>query len=216
MGGVEEWFKNYRYQHHKAYFITEQYFPHEYGNNPHDYWNIWVNHAGQKPYHYEPTLEMITKKYNVVVFKHCYPVSDIEQSNGESNISIDKKTIENYKLQYIALRYKLLEFPEIKFIVWTGASQVKGSTSPERAERAQQFFTWVRKEWDKPGDNIYLWDFQLLETEGGLFLIESYATGPYDSHPNKRFAKQVAPLFCKRIVDVIEGRGDSENITGKQ
>jgi hypothetical protein len=216
MGGVEPWFTKYRFQHQKAYFITEQHFPVEYGNNPYDYWNIWVNHAGQKPYYYEPTLEMIAEEYSVVVFKHCFPVSGIDQSDGKGDVSSDKQTLENYKLQYNALRKKLLGFPEIKFILWTGASLVKGATSPDQAGRARQFFNWVRKEWDQPGDNIFLWDFQMLETEGGLFLLDTNAEGPTDSHPNKNFSQQVAPFFCQRIVDVIEGRGDSGEITGKQ
>ena len=69
--------------------------------------------------------------------------------------------------------------------------------------------------WDEPGDNIYVWDFRQLETEGGLYLLNEYAAAPGDSHPNSAFATRVAPYLGQRIVDVIEGRGDSGSLTGQ-
>ena len=108
------------------------------------------------------------------------------------------------------------EFPETIFIVWTGAAQVKNATDAEMANRAKIFFDWVKNEWDEPGDNIYLWDFYALETEGSPYLKDGYAQDPYDSHPNSAFSKRVAPFFCRRVIDVIEGKGDNSGITGKQ
>lgn len=35
-----------------------------------------------------------------------------------------------------------------------------------------------------------------------------------DSHPNSTFAARVAPYIGRRIVDVIEGAGDSGSIAG--
>ena len=63
-------------------------------------------------------------------------------------------------------------------------------------------------------DNIFLWDFYELETEGGLYLKPEYATSPTNSHPNKDFAQKVAPYFCQRIVDVIENDGTKTTLTG--
>ena len=100
----------------------------------------------------------------------------------------------------------------MKFIVWTGAALLKSETNEESAGRARSFFDWVRKEWDEPGDNIYVWDFWALETEGGLYLKQDHAAG--DSHPSEAFAKRVAPLLGKRVVDVIEDRGDTGSLTG--
>ena len=107
------------------------------------------------------------------------------------------------------------EFPQVRFIVWTGAAQVKNATEAEYAKRAKMFFDWVKNEWDESGDNIFIWDFYTLETEGGLYLKNNYAMDPYDSHPNNAFSQKVAPLLCQRIVNVLEGRGDSSSITGK-
>jgi len=216
-GGVKEWFDAYNQANRTEYDITEQAFPKDspYGwnNYPYDYWNIWVKHAGKKAFKGEPTLEMLTPKYDVIIFKHCFPVSGIDEDSGNPDVASEDKRIENYKLQYAALKKKLREFPKTTFIVWTGAALVKGETDEAAARRAKAFFDWVRTTWDERGDNIYIWDFQTLETEGGLYLKPAYAAG--DSHPNESFAKKVAPLFCQRVVDVIRGAGATGNITGK-
>lgn len=217
-GGVAEWFAKYNFRHNTKYIITERSFPKKspYGwtNYPYDYWNIWVKNEGGTEFKGEPTLELLTKKYDVIIFKHCYPVSNIKKDRGIPDISSKSKRIENYKLQYEALKVKLREFPNNIFILLTGAALVKDKTKVENAERARIFFSWVKEEWDEAGDNIYLWDFYTLETEGGLYLKNNYAEGKRDSHPSKGFAKRVAPLFSKRIVNIIEGKGDITSLTG--
>ncbi|MCB9854965.1 MAG: hypothetical protein H6818_04700 [Phycisphaerales bacterium] len=215
-GGVTDWFNRYNDMHKTEYAISERAFPKDapYGwnNYPYDYWNIWVRHAGDKPFNAEPTLEMLTKDFDVIIFKHCFPVSAIEPDTGSSDINSDEKRTENYKLQYDALKTKLRSFPKTRFIVWTGAALVASETDEAAARRASAFFDWVRKSWDQPGDNIYLWDFRSLETDGGLYLKPEFASG--DSHPNESFSRRVAPMFCTRIVDVIAGRGDAASPTG--
>jgi hypothetical protein len=216
-GGVKEWFAAHNKTNQTEYEITQQNFPKDspYGwnNYPYDYWNIWVKHAGAKAFKGEPTLEMLTPKYEVIVFKHCFPVSAIEEDAGKGDVADEAKRIANYKLQYEALKKKLHEFPKTKFILWTGAALIKNETDDDSAKRAKTFFEWVRDKWDEPGDNIYVWDFRELETEGGLYLKDANAAG--DSHPNEEFAKKVAPLFCQRVVDVIHGAGDTASVTGE-
>jgi hypothetical protein len=216
-GGVASWFTTYNSEHNKNYLITETYFPKEspYGwnNYPYDYWNIWVNHAGASRYLEEPTLEILTQEYNVIIWKHCFPGSDLEEDTGSPDITSSTKSVENYKLQYQALKQKMHQFPSTLFVVWTGAALRESETTAARATRARDFFQWVKSTWDEPGDNIFIWDFRGLETEGGLYLLPGNAAG--DSHPSSAFGTQVAPLFGKRVVDVIEGRGDSGSITGQ-
>lgn len=215
---VPKWFGNYNKVHKTNYQITEQEFPKNkpYGweNFPFDYYNIWVKNAGAKAYMEEPTLEMLTSKYDVVIFKHCYPVGDFSADTSKADINSNVKTIQNYKLQYLALKNKLQQFPDAKFIVWTGAVRVQPKISEANALLSKQFFDWVRTTWDTPGDNIFLWDFYSLETEGSLYMKPEYATTPDDSHPNKEFAQKVAPYFCQRIVDVITKNGNQTNIDG--
>ncbi|MHC1778246.1 MAG: hypothetical protein AB9834_22795 [Lentimicrobium sp.] len=216
---VPEWFDGYNKSDGKNYFITEQNFPkakpYGWSNYPFDYYNIWVKNAGENAYMEEPTLEMLTKEYNMIIFKHCYPVGNIQESADSANPDSDIKTLQNYKLQYLALKEKLRSFPETKFLIWTAAAFVESQTTPEEAERTREFVDWVIHEWDTEGDNIFLWDFYSLETEGGQFLKPDYAVGENDSHPNGAFANKVAPLFCQRIVDVIETNGQKTGLTGE-
>lgn len=219
-GDVQKWFSRFNKSNGTDYQIEETYFPNNEGgygwkNYPYDYYNIWIKNEGDKTFMNEPTLELLTKKYNVIVWKHCYPVSDIMPDVGQGDVNSEEKRSENYKLQYGLLKEKMKAFPKTTFIVWTGAALTKESTTPEKAQRAKDFFNWVKEQWDEPGDNIFLWDFNELETENGLYLKDEYAASPADSHPNKAFASRVAPLMCQRIVDVIEGRGDFSSKTGK-
>ena len=206
--------------HKRNYRIEEKAFPKKapYGwhNYPYDYYNLWVKHAGNQPFLEEPTLEMLTKQYQVIIFKHCFPVCNIKADNGSPDINSDYKSLANYKVQYLALRDKLQQFPGTKFIVWTGAALVKEEASEDEAKRAQEFFRWVKEEWDLPNDNVFLWDFYQLQTEGGLYFKEGYAASPRDSHPNGEFAGKAAQMFFNRIIDVIENDGKGTTLTGEK
>jgi len=217
-GGVPAWLDQYNAAHGTGYRAEERAFPkaepYGWANYPYDYWNIWVEHAGEAAFRDEPTLEMLTPDCDVIVLKHCYPVSNVDEDTGAADITSSDKRLENYYLQYGALKEKMRQFPNTKFIVWTGAALVEGKVSEANGQRARRFFEWVRDEWDEPGDNIFVWDFYELETEGGLWLKPEYAVAPDNSHPNEEFARRVAPLFGQRLVDVLEGRGDSGDVTG--
>ena len=71
-------------------------------------------------------------------------------------------------------------------------------------------------EWDLPGDNIHLWDLYSLETEGGLYFKDEYASSASDSHPNGEFAGRAVQLFFNRIIDVIENDGSRTKVTGEK
>ena len=216
---VPEWFSEYNKTNSTNYFITEQNFPkakpYGWNNYPYDYYNIWVKNSGGNPYLEEPTLEMLTKEYNMIIFKHCFPVGNIIESADSATANWAEKTLQNYKAQYLALKEKLIQFPETKFLVWTAAALVELQTTPEEANRTREFVDWVTNDWDTDGDNIFLWDFHSLETEGELYLKPDFAEGKNDSHPNGSFANKVAPLFCQRIVDVIETNGLKTGLTGE-
>lgn len=217
-GTIEKSFLRYNRENNTHYQFESQYFPkmEPYGwkNYPYDYYNIWVKNSGESPYQDEPTLEMLTKDFNVIIFKHCFPVSNIIESTGMPSADSEEKTIENYKLQYAALKEKMRQFPATKFIVWTGAALVESKTNEKDAARAKDFFDWVVNTWDEKGDNIFIWDFRSLETEGGLYLHEKFSAGNNDSHPSTDFAAHAAPLLFQRIIDVIENRGDTGDKKG--
>lgn len=208
-GDLQRFFDIYNKKNKTDYLISEKYFPKEipYGwkNYPYDYYNIWVKNAGDNPYMDEPTLEILTKEYDVIIFKHCYPGSKILNDTGQPDINSEEKRIENYKLQYNALKEKIHQFPKNKFIVWTPAVNVKNLIKPDEAKRTFEFYEWVRDEWDEKGDNIFIWDFYKLETEGTLYLLEKNAENLNNSHPNKDFSAKIVPVFGKYIIDVIDG-----------
>ncbi len=220
---VDTWFEGYNKSvDHKINF-QENIFPQSkklkilgYGwkNYPYDYYNIWVKNGKKNQYKNEPTLKVLTTYWDVIIIKHCYPVSNMVEGYS-SDINSSEKTLANYKLQYEALKKKFYEYPETKFIIWTGAALVEQNTSEEKALRAKEFFSWVKNEWDSPNDNIFIWDFYELETEGGLYLKDEYAVSPTNSHPNSVFAAKVAPLFCQRIIDVILHDGNRTSLTGE-
>jgi len=211
-GNIRKCFDKYNRKNGTDYQITEQFFPksspYGWNNYPYDYYNIWVKNAGEKPYMDEPTLEILTKIYDIIIFKHCFPVSRISEDTGLPDINSDVKRIENYILQYNALKDKMHEFPNNKFIIWTPAVNTKNLMSEEEAVRTRQFYDWMINSWDEKGDNINIWDFYKYETEGGLFLADKNASGPDNSHPNKEFSAKTAPVFCKFIIDVLENRID--------
>lgn len=212
-------FEEYNEDNDKNYVIKELTFPksspYGWNNFPFDYYNIWVRNAGDESYMEEPTLEILTKEFQVVIFKHCFPVSNIKPDKDSADLNSDYKTIGNYKLQYLALREKLQAFPETKFILFTGAAQVKANISEEDAIRAKEFFTWVREVWDLPDDSIYLWDLYTLQTEGGLYFNDEFAASSVDSHPNSVFAEKAVKLLFFRIIDIIENEGHMTLLTGE-
>ena len=209
-GDVEKFFSKYNGKHNTNYQISHRSFPEKepYGwnNFPYDYYNIWVKNAGESAYMGQPTLEMLSASHDIIIFKHCYPVGDILEDTGIPDIDSDEKRLENYKVQYNALKEKMHEFAENKFILWTPAALTRNSTTKEKALRTRNFYDWIINEWDERGDNIYLWDFYQYETEGELYLKDEYASGADDSHPNKEFSGKTAPLFGQFIIDCIEGK----------
>jgi hypothetical protein len=222
-GGVPEFFTSYNSTHGTRYQITSITYPdtgggYAWANYPYDYWNLWVNHTGTQQVQGELNLDQLAAQYDIIVLKHCFPVSGIgpDSDCNPPSLSSEIKTIANYKLQYDALKARMLQFPAKKFIVWTGAALKKSETSLANAQRAKQFFDWVKNTWDVKGDNIFVWDFWSLETagsaDGAIYLNDAYSAG--DSHPNASFCATVAPYLGTRLVDVIEGRGDSGSITG--
>jgi hypothetical protein len=224
-GGVAGWIANYNGAHGRSHRIEERAYPDDpwpWDNYPSDYYRIWVQHEGGARPGTE-WLETLAPRYGVILFKHCFPGSDIGPDSGSPDPASGDKTLENYRAAYNALKLQLRSFPSTRFIVWTLAMRTQadmqasyGGDAAGMGQRSREFTDWVKNVWDEKGDNIFVWDFYALETEGGLFLRPAYAADPGgDSHPNGPFCAAVAPLLGQRIVDVVEGRGDTGNLTGR-
>ena len=216
---VPGWFEDYNKANETNFIIKEQNFPkaqpYGWNNYPYDYYNIWVLNSGNEPFKEESTLEMLISEYDVIIFKHCFPVGNILEDTGNPDPGSSEKRLENYKAQYEAIMEKLQTFPQTKFIVWTAAANEKSNASEAEASRTKEFVDWVINHWDEPDDNIYLWDFYALETDGGLFLKDENVAKQGDSHPSAKFGQRVAPLLGSRIVDVISNNGEGTNLKGE-
>lgn len=202
--------KEFNDNHGTKISIVEKTFPkgnpYPWANYPYDYYNIWIRNAGNNHFMEEPTLEILTRDYNMIIFKHCFPVSNIQPDDMSPDINSDKKTLANYELQYNALKKKLHEFPETKFIVWTGSALVEKATTLEEAKRAQKFADWVIEVWDQPHDNIYVYDFRKIETENGLYMKPEYSVSDFDSHPNNMLSSLAADQLVRKILEVFQAQ----------
>ena len=216
---IVKYLKDYNKENGTNYQITAREFPEKspYGwkNYPYDYYNIWVKHGNQDFYKEEPTLNVLTNKYDVVVFKHCFPVSHMIKDSLLENSDSEVKSLGNYKVQYRLLREKMRSYPDTKFLLWTGPALLEKHTNENEASITKEFYDWVINEWDESGDNIYLWDFRKLETEGGLYLKSEYAAGPDNSHPNHEFGEKAAKYFIRRLTDIVRNDGMNTELTGK-
>ncbi|MCW3804125.1 hypothetical protein [Plebeiibacterium marinum] len=213
-------FENYNTKNEYKYQIEEKTFPKlsPYGwqNYPYDYYNIWVKNGNNENYMEEPTLRTLTKEYKTIIIKHCFPVCNIKENLDSADINSKTRTLDNYKLQYDALKKLFHKYPNNNFIVFTGAAQVKSQITKEEAIRAKQFFDWVVNSWDIKEDNIYIWDLYSLQTEDSIYFKEDFARSETDSHPNKKFAEKASKLLFQRILDILKTGGKSTLVTGEK
>ena len=235
-GGVAKWFRNFNAENGTSYDISMRAYPdspYSWKNYPYDYWNLWVNSKSPANPNSSgvDTLENLAREYDMIIFKHCFPGSDIESDSGSSSVSSSRKTLGNYKLQYRALRDKFDSMPETIFMVWTLAPRHRMNTSKSQAARAKQFVDWVRDSWltedGKAHPNIFVFDFwsNVAETrqrpakgETNTLRYEyERSHRDSDSHPNSTANRTVGPIFAQQVVDAIATfeAGHSDDQSGR-
>ena len=167
-GKVSQWFDDYNSIHDTSYqFLTRSYpglKPEPMFNYPYNYWNLWVNGACQlSSQHDRPCLDKLTREYDVIIYKHCYPGSDIQKDTGFSQVDSDHKSLENYKLQYRALRDIMDGYSNTIFIIWTLPPRNRIATTQKHATRSSKFVKWVKNDFlsedKKKHPNIFIFDF---------------------------------------------------------
>ena len=113
---IVKYLEKYDGKHGTHHRITSREYPANapYGwqNYPYDYYNIWVKHGKQDYYLEEPTLNFLTAQYDVVVFKHCFPVSHISTGTSQGDPDSPEKSLANYKIQYQLLKEKMRSYPD--------------------------------------------------------------------------------------------------------
>lgn len=220
-GNVAQWFDTYNSQNSTNYEITERAYPdspYPWENYAYDYWNLWINGACNNDKSGTECLSSIATKYDVIIYKHCFPGAGIGEDEAEKSVSSSYKSLGNYKLQYRALRTLMDSYPNNKFIVWTLAPLHRNATDSASAARAAQFVNWVKTQWlsedGKSHPNIFVFDFwgYVAETnanpsQGKVNCLKYDYEGSHDgddSHPNTQANQNVGPIFGQFIVDCIK------------
>lgn len=219
-GGVRAWFDNYNQTHGTSYTISDRSYPsspYPWSNYPYDYWNLWVNGSCDSSRPGIECMDTLAAAYDVIIYKHCYPGAAINADTGSPDISSNRRSLENYKLQYRALRDMMDGYPDTKFILWTLAPLHRLASNPDREARAAEFVDWVKNDFltedGKRHPNIFIFDFWGNVAETDAFPLQGRTNSlkyeyershsSSDSHPNTLANETVGPVFAQAIVDVI-------------
>jgi len=198
-GGIAKMFDAYNLENGTNLLFTEEWSAPS-DNYPYDYFSVTFTPA---------KLQDLALKYDVVIWKHCYPGSSILEDTGYPDINSSRKSIENYTLQYRTLRDRLDSHPDRKFILWTLPPLHRKASTADMARRAAQFTEWVKWEYlTENGDhpNQFIFDFRRYMTGPDNFLRYEYELdhNSSDSHPNQLANDTVCPIFFNSIIDILK------------
>jgi len=144
----------------------------------------------------------------IVMFKSCYPNSDIGDESAASG-----RTLPAFKAAFELLKAEMAARPETLFVYLTAPPQIEEKTTPENAARARQFNDWLLGEYlpayhaEAAVDNLVIFDlFGLLAGEDNLLRAE-YRTGKErDSHPNEEASRLAAAAVAEVIEQAVAQR----------
>jgi hypothetical protein len=142
------------------------------------------------------------RENEIIMFKSCYPNSDITDEGMNPGNPLDKsKTIWNYRTVIEDLGKDFSKSPGKLFIYLTAPPMVPEQTSPENAARAKEFNNWVTNtfatEYRKKNDpsNFLVFDlFNTLADQNG-FLQADFRRSETDSHPNAKGSIEASRCF---------------------
>ncbi len=223
-GNVANKINEYNTDKGKNYILDHKYYPNKpYGweNYPYDYWNLWINGNCDNSKPNIECLESMLERYDIIVFKHCFPGADILEDIATPSVSSKVKCLANYKLQYRALRDKMATYPSKHFVVWTLAPRHRlynPSQSAVRAARAREFVNWVKNDWltedGKDHSNIHIFDFYNIVAESNptpangkvncLKYDYEKSHTDRDSHPNQQANIEAGQQFADFMIEVFK------------
>lgn len=220
-GNVLQRLADYNDTHGTNYLMTVRPYPdtpYDWNNYPYDYWNLWINGACDSGQPGIECMDTLTAEYDVIIYKHCFPSAAVLEDTGRPRIGSARKSLENYKLQYRALRGMMDNYPVTTFIVWTLAPLHRNETTPGNAARAKAFVDWVRNDYlTEDGThhpNIFIFDFWGIVAEEHAFprhgavncLKYEYEQSHInsDSHPNTTANAVVGELFAQFIIGTVQ------------
>jgi hypothetical protein len=135
-------------------------------------------------------------QYDVIAFKSCFPVSDIQSD----------EQLEEYKTYYRNIRAVMDQHRDKIFIVVTPPPLVPSATVPEVAARARAFANWLKSsEYLSGHPNVFTFDFfNLLADPATNMLRSAYIGSPDDSHPNEQANQIIGPQFADFVDQAIK------------
>lgn len=142
------------------------------------------------------------KKHDVVMFKSCFPASDIKSDSQ----------FEAYKKYYLSLLPTIKSNPEILFVGMSTPPLMKKETKAEHAKRARKWAKWITTEYPKMAPNVKIFDlFNALAIREGKpnenTLAPQFGTDKYDSHPSPSGAKAATRLFIPWLNRTLKDAG---------
>jgi hypothetical protein len=145
------------------------------------------------------------KHHDIVMFKSCYP---------NSNITSDAM-LDRYKKDFNALLPTFAAHPDILFIAMSTPPLVKKQTTPEAARRAREWAHWLVKEYAPGAKNVKVFDlFDVLAIDADKpnanTLVPQFATGRGDSHPSPEGAQAMTRLFIPWFNRIVREAGLSQ------
>jgi len=125
------------------------------------------------------------KKNDLVMFKSCYPNSNIKASGEEPG-----DPLSDYKAVFNQLKDDFSKKPDVIFIYATSPPLVPARTTEENAGRMREFNEWLKNSYideyrsSTNADNFYVFDlFDVLAGEDN-YLRKEFRRNDRDSHPN--------------------------------
>jgi len=130
-------------------------------------------------------------EYDVIAFKSCFPVSNIESD----------RQLADYESYYLSIRDRMDQYPNKIFIVVSPPPEIPADTDPQAAARARAFADWLASDGYLSGHpNVFTFDFfDLLADPSTNMLQDDYQADEYDAHPNELANRTVGPLFADFI-----------------
>ncbi len=138
-------------------------------------------------------------QHEVIVFKSCFPVSDITS----------EEKLDEYKAYYLEMREVMDQHPDKIFILVTSPPLNPAETNSEIAARARRFTDWlVSDDFLSERLNVFAFNFfdHLAEDDPASpelnMLRAEYRFGT-DSHPNIEANQTIGPRFVDFVIQAI-------------
>lgn len=139
-------------------------------------------------------------QHEVIVFKSCFPASNIESD----------EELQQRKDWYLGIRDVMDARPDKVFVVMSQPPLHPAATTPEAAARARVFADWLTSDEYRVGHaNVFAFDFfdQLAEDDPSNpevnMLRAEYRPEGEDSHPNELANATVGPLFADTVIKAV-------------